>query len=329
MGRGAARISHMDIKLLHISSAGRSGSTLLGMALDSRPGFFYGGEIHSLWNDDRDQALCSCGEALMDCPVWKVAVPAALRASGVRTADDMRAARDSSVQIAALAKRRFNPDLRRLASEYCRMAGGLYQSLAASTDARVIVDSSQHVAHSLLTAEIAGITPSIIHLVRDPRAVVYSWSRARQWPTRAGSVTLQKGYLAAMRRWVMQNLKLMICLRRSRIPRLLLRYEDFVDQPGETLDAIMRLVGETPTAVAGGGRAAISVADTHIIKANPLRFHHGDLSIRADEQWRDALPPRIEKMITVMTYPLMRHFGYAPAVRGGSAGHPRAPIAGG
>ncbi len=300
----------MSNTLLHISSAGRSGSTLLGMALNAHTSIFYGGEISSLWNDAPSEALCSCGETLTECPVWKAAIAAGLSGIGSGGATHARELRDDAIRFKSPGGSR-RASAAAGAAAYREMTGKLYQSLASSTRARVIVDSSQHIAHTLLTSELPEVAPRIIHLVRDPRAVVYSWSRARTWPTRSGGIMLQRGALTAIRGWVTHNMKLMGHLSRSRVPHLLLRYEDFAEHPADTMRKVLTFVGEDTEASAG---SIVLVGETHIIRANPLRFHRGALSITPDDEWMTALSPRVKLAVTVMTYPLLRRFGYAARV---------------
>lgn len=300
----------MRIKLLHISSAGRSGSTLLGMALNARPGFFYGGEIYSVWNDNLAEALCSCGEGLADCLVWGSAIRGALNESGLGDIESLRALRDSTVRLTRLATRRFLPLARERANTYRRTMESLYRTLSGATGSRVIVDTSQYIGHSLLMSEAPGFDPYIVHLVRDPRAVVFSWSRARTWPTKTGGVVLKKGMSAAIRQWAAHNLKLMAILRRSRIPHLMLRYEDFARDPDAVARRIMRLIGEDPEPSLTNGTNTVVIDNAHAIQANPVRFHHGPMPISPDEQWRAQMPPRDRLITTLLTYPLLARFDY-------------------
>lgn len=300
----------MSNTLLHISSAGRSGSTLLGMALNAHTSIFYGGEISSLWNDAPSEALCSCGETLTECPIWKAAIASALSGMGPGGATHARELRDDAIRFKSPGGSR-RASAAAGAAAYREMTGKLYQSLASSTRARVLVDSSQHIAHTLLTSELPEIAPRIIHLVRDPRAVVYSWSRARKWPTRNGGIMLQRGALTAIRGWVTHNLKLMGHLSRSRVPHLLLRYEDFAEQPAEIAQRVRMFIGEDAGAPGG---SEVMVGETHIVRANPLRFHRGPLTITPDDEWMMALSPRVKLVVTVLTYPLLRRFGYVARV---------------
>ncbi len=56
----------------------------------------------------------------------------------------------------------------------------VYQSLAKLTGARVIVDSSKRPAIGTLLRALPGVSHYVVHLVRDPRAVAYSYKRTRK-----------------------------------------------------------------------------------------------------------------------------------------------------
>jgi len=58
---------------------------------------------------------------------------------------------------------------------------------AYSTGARVIVDSSKVPTGGAALFQMAGITPAVVHLVRDPRAVAYSWRRPKRGFDRRGA----------------------------------------------------------------------------------------------------------------------------------------------
>jgi hypothetical protein len=49
---------------------GRSGSTLLAVLLNSLPGFVSLGELHQVWDYQRHDLLCSCGERFRACEFW-------------------------------------------------------------------------------------------------------------------------------------------------------------------------------------------------------------------------------------------------------------------
>ena len=60
------------VRVLFISGFGRSGSTILGQALDGAPGIVHVGELNFLWEHNILQNReCGCGLAFSDCPFWQ------------------------------------------------------------------------------------------------------------------------------------------------------------------------------------------------------------------------------------------------------------------
>jgi hypothetical protein len=41
-----------------------------------------------------------------------------------------------------------------------------------------------------------------------------------------------------------------------------------------------------------------------------MRFSTGNVSIRGDERWREAMPGGHRRAVTAMTLPLLSHYGY-------------------
>jgi len=64
-------------------------------------------------------------------------------------------------------------------THYSEALEKLYQAIAEVTGKRLIVDSSKYPTYSYLLGLLPTIDLSIVHLVRDPRAVVHSWWRVK------------------------------------------------------------------------------------------------------------------------------------------------------
>jgi hypothetical protein len=43
---------------------------------------------------------------------------------------------------------------------------------------------------------------------------------------------------------------------------------------------------------------------------NPMRMDNGPVKLRLDDQWRSSMGPRHRRLVTVMTKPLLRRYGY-------------------
>ena len=53
----------------------------------------------------------------------------------------------------------------------------------------------------------------------------------------------------------------------------------------------------------------------HTVAGNPARHRHGLVPMRLDDEWRTAMPTRDRRLVTAMTYPLLRRYGYPVEAR--------------
>ena len=158
-----------------------------------------------------------------------------------------------------------------------------YRAFAEATGCRVIVDSAKMPGRIRAPPHVAGVRPLYLHLVRDPRATAHSWAS-------------QKAYIHSMPTWrstaywVGFNLASEAVVQRHRAESLFLRYEDFIREPAATIDALLRLCGESTSRNPVRGRT-VSLRTNHTVTGNPDRFRTGDTEIRpTDDAWREQLP---------------------------------------
>ncbi len=57
-----------------------------------------------------------------------------------------------------------------------------------------------------------------------------------------------------------------------------------------------------------GDRATVGV--NHAIDGNPVKFRSGVIEIRPDEEWRTAMDAHYRRLVTVLTWPLLRYYRY-------------------
>ena len=63
--------SEMRNRVIYVAGYGRSGSTVVDIALGMHPEIFGAGEISAMCRHAwRENEFCACGERLSDCPVW-------------------------------------------------------------------------------------------------------------------------------------------------------------------------------------------------------------------------------------------------------------------
>ncbi|MBA2312820.1 MAG: sulfotransferase [Actinobacteria bacterium] len=302
-----------DVKVIAIIGRGRSGSTILDNLLGELDGFFSAGQLHNLWKRMHMGFTCGCGKPVAECDLWSSVNAASLE-------DPIRGRIDPSQVVkwqAEVVRLRYGRRLSK-ASEgdsawpalngYAGVLSRVYQSLARLTGARVIVDSSKRPAVGALLRALSGVSPYVVHLVRDPRAVSYSYKRIK---TTVDREMKREGAIENSLRYVYRNLASHAVRRGYESDHsMLLRYEDFVTKPIETLRRITHLVGESPADFPVDGDGMVTLSPNHTAGGNPSRFKTGRVALRLDDEWvvRQRLSDRLTT--TSVTLPLLRGYGY-------------------
>lgn len=301
-----------DITVVYVLGTARSGSTLLTrlIAQRNRERIFAAGEIRLLWRE-LEHRTCGCGEPATDCPVWtEVVGPPGTRTQRARRITELmsRAGRMQDLPGILRARGRFQalPDETR---RYAGHLGETYRRISAATGATAIVDSSKSVADAALLSFLPGIRPVLVHIIRDPRAVAYSWDRAVRSGARG---TPDRAAWSVALRWTLTNAASEAVTRQRPDASYRLRYEDLVLSPEPHLAAIDRLIGgvagqpggeEPPDGVPDGAR--------HIVGGNRLRAVDGPIRVRGDDAWRGRMSHVATSGIAGLTYPLLRRYSYA------------------
>lgn len=309
------------VKVLSVVGAGRSGTTVLASILGEVDGFVGAGELRWLWERGVVAGRpCGCGAPPLECPVWGPVITRTLGGLGRPAAPE--AVADIVAAQHEVAHWRSYPRLLRAVDgqgswEALRLVrqvtGGACAALAATTDARVLVDTSKRPADTAVLAGVPGIDLYVLHLVRDPRAVVHSWRRAKEYTAAGQTGTIgTRGLAATVRRWTSNGLWAE-ALRRQMPPSrwLFLRYEDFVARPRPAVERILAHVHEAGPAPFTDDHT-VALHPNHIVAGNPNRFTTGSVAIRADDEWRRSMPRRDQRLVGVMTLPLAVRYGYQP-----------------
>ncbi len=217
--------------VLYVMGAGRSGSTILGVALGNCDGVFFAGELDKWF----ERAGIPRSEDPQLRRFWE----------GVRgqlgSASAMFSERTGwLVRSSALLDPRKWSTRRRLRCGYRRASLELYEELARATGAAAIVDSSHYPLRAREMQALSGIELHLLFLTREPHSVVASLGRRDVVERRFGALA-GNGYL-----WLTNLLSLYVYLRQPAERRLFVRHEDFVAEPERVLAAILDGAGLTP-----------------------------------------------------------------------------------
>jgi hypothetical protein len=309
--------------VLYVLGIYHSGTTLLSNLAGQLDGFFSAGELRSVWRKAAlPGARCGCGERLASCPVWQPILASVLGEGEERTALARQVWQD---QRRALPEhhtwRRVPGMLRGRASglpagtplaRYATALAGMYRAIAEHTGADVIIDSSKEPTDAALLLRMPGIQPAFAHIVRDPRGMAYSILKLREsGEPPPGSHWRHSAYAALS--WSMGNLAATAVRRAAGTGRsALVRYEDFLARPRETVDALAALSGRPARLAAPAEPGTVHLDPVHTVGGNNNRFRTGTVQLREDTAWRSRLHPLDRAAVTAVSAPLMARYGYRP-----------------
>jgi hypothetical protein len=294
-------------KVLFLGGYARSGSTIVERAIGTAEGCVSTGEIRFVWRRGfLEDEPCGCGEPFGACAFWRDVVRTAWGGPDrvdiheiVRLQDRVdRWWRIPQVGLSGLGVRR---DL----DAYGAALDRLYRAIRSVSGARVIVDSSKDASHGWVLRSMGrSVDLSVLHLVRDSRAVAYSLCERRKFDPASGRVWSAHGLARTIAGWTATNTLVGGLGRSAGIPYLRLSYEGFCENPDRALERIAAFVGEDPPPLVG--RDGIAAGISHQVAGNPVRFTRGPIAIRADDEWRRSMSATGRRFVTAATWPMLR-----------------------
>ncbi len=299
------------VKVLYIAGWGRSGSTLLDNILGQLDGFFPAGELADIWQAGFiENNSCGCSSTLRDCPVWKTIVQKAF--GGFDAIDPLRMNRIFRDETRTIRMPYFFltygiPARSAIRREYLENLSSLYRAIASVTGSRVIADSSKTPSYAALLGLVPEIDLYIVHLIRDPKAVAYSWSIRKPKP---GDYMRTMNAVKSSLLWNIWNGGSELLGRRFPGRYLRIRYEDFVLAPQDNIRRILALVHEEVRGFPFPSDHTVRLIPTHTMKGNPSRFVTGDVEILPDERWKKGMHPLNRILVDLATWPWLGKYGY-------------------
>jgi Sulfotransferase family len=296
-----------SIKVIYIAGISHNGSTILGHILGEVQGLFYGGEVRNIWQRGMiENRLCGCGVQFRKCVFWS-----AVRDEGfpnLACTDVTNLAETHSryarlmgwvwSSVTGCRGRKGDQALAR----YRASLEQLYCAIARVAGERAIVDSSKSPWYAEVLFASPAIDPNVVHLVRDPRAVVYSFMRRG----RVAPVEI----VARALRWTAWNLVIELVARVRSITYIRVRYEDLIERPEATVTRILNNSDVLPLSPLPVANGVVHLSPKHIFSGNRARGVVGDVSLVDDDEWRDNLPAAVEIGVLALTLPLFYRYGY-------------------
>jgi hypothetical protein len=308
-----------QVTVLYIGGHGRSGSTILAQTLGQIPSFVNVGELWQVWYRGlRENERCGCGQPFYSCEFWRAVGDEAFGGWDNVDVDKMVAFRPYfkrpryAPHYALAAKTGIRSrKMNTLIGECGPALERLYRAIQRVSGAGVIVDSSKRWSYAVVLSLLPYVDLRVVHLVRDSRAVAYSWARSKESPAVVGGRLMPRlSQGKASRAWSLQNYSYGFLSEFARLSRL--RYEDFVNDPTFYLAETLIRVGlhdEADSLPIVRGREILLSVD-HTVSGNPGRFRTGNIELRPDEEWKLKMRGTDKNVVTALTAPLLLKYGY-------------------
>jgi hypothetical protein len=307
------------VKVLFLAGKGRSGGTLLANLLGQIPGFCNVGELKRLWDSGLvHNHRCGCGVPVQECVTWRAILDEAdslLRGSPLVPLSASRLDLDRYAVVRwrnvvrLLSARIETRDRWKALERYTTATSAVYRSIANTTGARVVVDSSRMPIEPVALGLVPGVDVRIAHVVRDPRAVAYSWRRSRVWTDRDADEHMPRwGVAHSAASWSTRGLLVEMLGRRH--ASVTVSYDALAREPARVLREVVDIVDEPASDLSFVTSGAATLLPTHSVGGNPIRMISGEVAIEPDEEWRDGMSTRDRLVATLFAMPMLRHYGF-------------------
>src|SRR6266511_818824 len=302
--------------VVFIAGYARCGSTLLERILGQIDGFKSFGELRHVWfRSFGENQLCGCGRPFRDCPFWSEVVQRAFGGFGnvhFESIDRNKHGVDGFIHIPRILTGGWTRTYRRRMDAYLSSLTRLYRAIQEVSGARYLVDASKDPQHAYILRAMPSFDVRMVHLIRDSRAVAYSWRRVRPRPEIFWETRLMPRYPAIRTAlaWTATNAGSEVA-RRIGMPYVRVRYEDLVRDPRSQVARILdrlALDGGADLGFLRDGRAELQ--PSHTVSGNPMRFASGGVPIRLDDGWLREMRSLDRSVVTALTLPRLRRYGY-------------------
>ena len=292
------------LRVIYIGGAEHNGSTFLGASLGNHDLVTCVGELSELpregWITD---SACACGLRISECAFW-----ATVRQTWEKNVNDQVNSL-TSLENAFDRNRRF-PHLivnkyRKSGefSKYCYYTYELFHAIRQVSGNSVIVDTSKRFSRALALSLVEGIDLKLIHLVRDARGVVHSWTK----PYRSR----RRGLLDASIRWNLTNGAFDLIRRFLGDERVLVvRFEDLITEPTKALSQIGDFTNLNFGSVAGLLMNGDPLVLGHMGIGNDFLRREKSVILRSKIDWPQKMPKDDQRRVWLLTARRMRYYGY-------------------
>lgn len=267
------------IRVIFILGTGHCGSTLLDLLLGSHSKMFGVGEIERM----EQTSKCTCGFAPNQCDFWSDLY----REPFLRNLRLFRKPLDFIIGNNHYLTRRGKHSWKPLKdrSQFLEDNLHFYRKILHKSGKEVIIDSSKNIDRAELLATDESMDVYLVHIVRDGRAV--TWSYMKKY---------HKALFYAYS-WLTYYIKMALLKKRIRTGYIRVDYEDLVKEPVFELKRILNNMGYAFEP----GMMQFRSNNNHQIGGNDMRFHKS-VVIKEDRDWIERMPLRYKVLFKFFAF---------------------------
>jgi len=306
-----------NIRILYITGEGRSGSTLLEQMLAQTETFVATGELRHLWERGiiEDQ-LCGCTHRFSECSFWnQVMIEAFGGKNGINPKKIISIRRKYEIfQFIPSCILEFLHlyDIDSI-QYYLNSVTKLFRAIQKLNENKIIIDSSKNAWQIMLYSLIPNTEVFVLHLVRDSRAVAFSWEKRKQRieiPGKVEYMRIYKPYQTAWR-WLLKRNLFTELLTKRKYNYLRIRYEDLINNPGQLLKSIFLFTKTKIPKLSFIEKGFLNINKiSHTVSGNSIRFQRGKVRLQMDNSWKKEMSKIDKFLVTVITWPFLLRYGY-------------------
>jgi Sulfotransferase family len=287
--------------LIYIMGDGRSGSTIASIVLGNHPSISSNGELHKWalfkgypkWDNKKEE----------DHRFWEAVRAYYLKRgfpSDFAYLEGVQDKVEEYIRFPELLLHRTPPET---LSTYYAYVLGLVEAIEAVSDKEIVVDETKRPGRGYALLRCQDIDMRIIHIVRDPRGVLWS-SKKRD---------VEHPYKSPLTAAMHYSIKNLMCLIVQRLAPsgtvLRVRYEDLVTRPEVELRRIGGFLGLSMEPILAKIEAGDPLKVPCLLDANRIR-HETEIRLRLDDAWRSRLGLGNRLIAVLGTLPFFLLFGY-------------------
>jgi hypothetical protein len=302
--------------VLFIAGMGRSGTTILDNVLGELPNFFSGGEINYLWQRGIiENSQCGCGVNFRDCNLWNNILTNAFGDLNVNNAFFMSRTFKSVIRTRYFPFLLYNWNDKKFLSKlekYLESLTTLYLSMTSVTGCEIIIDSSKYPTYGAILGLMPEVDLYMIHVVRDPRAVAYSWKRKKLWDFSSHSRMMHRqNIIRTTFFWITWNFFFEILKSRLQSKYIFMRYEDFIKNPNQVVSEVFELLKCDGNYMQLVNNDNITLGTNHTVSGNPSRFNTGPVKLNQDNKWKYKMTIIDKLLVTLIAHPYLLKYNYS------------------